>query len=339
MRRRCTTWSSRTAATCILVIKPDVDCVVNSGLGSIRGARMAENRRSDVTGTQQQRLTDPLVWRYGTWQPTTWDDALDLVARVTARFVDPNDEDELYVSMFDHGGSAGGYENTWGTGKLYFGSMKVKNCRIHNRPAYNSEVHSTRDMGVDELNYAYEDYTLTDTIMIVGANPMETQTNLFLNHMVPGMQGGAKVDHRRSAPHRHRQRLRRGGRRRERAAPPAELGHGPRALQRDLHLHRRPGLGGRRLHRRLDLSGRRGRGPGRSVPGSARQPSRPRCEAMPHLDGRGRRDLRRAGGRYHQGGRVDRQAPRRRQPPQGCYAPTRRASSGATTTTAPSAPW
>jgi arsenite oxidase large subunit len=176
-----------------LVIKPDVNCVVNSGLGSIRGARMAENRRSDVMGTQQQRLTDPLVWRYGTWQPTSWDDALDLVARVTARFVDADDEDELYVSMFDHGGSAGGYENTWGTGKLYFGSMKVKNCRIHNRPAYNSEVHSSRDMGVDELNYAYEDYTLTDTIMIVGANPLETQTNLFLNHMVPGMQAGAKV--------------------------------------------------------------------------------------------------------------------------------------------------
>lgn len=176
-----------------LVIKPDVDCVVNSGLGSIRGARMAENRRSDVTGTQQQRLTEPLVWRYGTWQPTTWDDALDLVARVTARVIDKDKEDDLFVSMFDHGGSAGGYENTWGTGKLYFGSMKVKHCRIHNRPAYNSEVHSTRDMGVGELNYAYEDYELTDTIFLIGANPIETQTNLFLNHMVPGMRNGARV--------------------------------------------------------------------------------------------------------------------------------------------------
>lgn len=176
-----------------LVIKPDAECVVNSGLGSIRGARMAENRRSDVTGTQQQRLTDPLVWRYGTWQPTTWDDALDLVARVTARVIDKDNEDDLFVSMFDHGGSAGGYENTWGTGKLYFGAMKVKHCRIHNRPAYNSEVHSTRDMGVGELNYAYEDYELTDTIVLVGANPIETQTNLFLNHMVPGMRNGARV--------------------------------------------------------------------------------------------------------------------------------------------------
>jgi arsenite oxidase large subunit len=176
-----------------LVIKPDVDCVVNGGLGSVRGARMAENRRSDITGTQQQRLTEPLVWRYGTWQPTSWEDALDLVARVTARVIDQGKEDDLFVSMFDHGGSAGGYENTWGTGKLYFGSMKVRNCRIHNRPAYNSEVHSTRDMGVGELNYAYEDYALTDTIFLVGANPLETQTNLFLNHMVPGMRRGAKV--------------------------------------------------------------------------------------------------------------------------------------------------
>lgn len=184
-----------------LVVKPDADCVVNSGLGSIRGARMAENRPSKVTGSQQQRLSDPLVWRNGVWQPTSWEDALDLVARVTAKVVTEGSEDDLVVSMFDHGGSAGGYENTWATGKLYFESMKIKNCRIHNRPAYNSEVHSSRDMGVDELNYAYEDYGLTDTIFMVGANSMETQTNLFLNHMVPGLQGGAKmvvVDPRRT---------------------------------------------------------------------------------------------------------------------------------------------
>ncbi len=184
-----------------LAVVPDADCVVNSGLGSIRGARMAENRPSRVTGTQQQRLTDPMVWRNGTWQPTSWDDALDLIARVTARVVTDGSEDDLVVSMFDHGGSAGGYENTWGTGKLYFQSMKVKNCRIHNRPAYNSEVHSTRDMGVGELNYSYSDYEVTDTIFMVGANSLETQTNLFLNHMKKGLENGARmvvVDPRRT---------------------------------------------------------------------------------------------------------------------------------------------
>lgn len=172
-----------------IVIKPDHECVVNSGLGSVRGARMAEMSYSQARSTQQQRLTDPLVWRYGQMQPTSWDDALDLVARVTARVVADKGEDALFVSAFDHGGAGGGYENTWGTGKLYFGAMKVKNIRIHNRPAYNSEVHATRDMGVGELNNCYEDAELADTIMVVGANPLETQTNYFLNHWVPNLRG------------------------------------------------------------------------------------------------------------------------------------------------------
>jgi arsenite oxidase large subunit len=172
-----------------IVIKPDHDCSVNSGLGSVRGARMAEESYSEVTGTQAQRLTDPLVWRYGGLYPTSWDDALSLVAAVTQRVVAEQGEDGLVVSAFDHGGAGGGYENTWGTGKLYFEAMKVKNIRIHNRPAYNSEVHATRDMGVGELNNCYEDAELADTIFAVGTNSLETQTNYFLNHWIPNLRG------------------------------------------------------------------------------------------------------------------------------------------------------
>ncbi|MFG1420461.1 arsenate reductase (azurin) large subunit [Roseixanthobacter liquoris] len=172
-----------------IVIKPDKDCVVNSGLGSIRGARIAEMSYSRQRNTQLQRLTDPLVWRYGQLQPTSWDDALDLVAQVTAAVIAEQGEDGLFVSAFDHGGAGGGYENTWGTGKLYFGAMKVKNIRIHNRPAYNSEVHGSRDMGVGELNNCYEDAELADTLVAVGTNALETQTNYFLNHWVPNLRG------------------------------------------------------------------------------------------------------------------------------------------------------
>ncbi|ABS69174.1 arsenate reductase (azurin) large subunit [Xanthobacter versatilis] len=172
-----------------IVIKPDKACVVNSGLGSVRGARIAEMSYSRQRNTQLQRLTDPQVWRYGQLQPTSWDDALDLVARVTAAVIAEQGEDGLFVSAFDHGGAGGGYENTWGTGKLYFGAMKVKNIRIHNRPAYNSEVHGSRDMGVGELNNCYEDAELADTLVAVGTNALETQTNYFLNHWVPNLRG------------------------------------------------------------------------------------------------------------------------------------------------------
>ncbi len=172
-----------------LVLMPDKGCEVNSGLGSIRGARQAENSYSEVTGTQSQRLTDPLVYRYAGMYPTSWDDALWLAAEITRRVVEEQGEDGLIVSAFDHGGAGGGYENTWATGKLYFESMKVKNIRIHNRPAYNSEVHATRDMGVGELNNCYEDAELADTIVAVGTNALETQTNYFLNHWVSNMRG------------------------------------------------------------------------------------------------------------------------------------------------------
>jgi arsenite oxidase large subunit len=172
-----------------IVIKPDHDCVVNSGLGSVRGARMAEMSYSQQRNTQLQRLTDPMVWRYGQMQPTSWADALDLVARVSVAVINDMGEDGLIVSAYDHGGAGGGYENTWGTGKLYFGAMKIKNIRIHNRPAYNSEVHATRDMGVGELNNCYEDAELADTIVAVGTNALETQTNYFLNHWIPNLRG------------------------------------------------------------------------------------------------------------------------------------------------------
>lgn len=172
-----------------IVIKPDPECEVNSGLGSIRGSRIAEMSYSEARSTQQQRLTAPMIWRYGQMQPSSWDDALDLVARVTAQVIKEQGEDGLFVSAFDHGGAGGGYENTWGTGKLYFGAMKIKNIRIHNRPAYNSEVHATRDMGVGELNNCYEDAELADTIVAVGTNALETQTNYFLNHWVPNLRG------------------------------------------------------------------------------------------------------------------------------------------------------
>jgi len=99
-----------------LVIKPEPSCEVNSGLGSIRGARLAELSYSRVTQTQQRRLTDPMVWRFGQMQPTSWDDALDLVARVTAAVIKEQGEDGLFVSAFDHGGAGGGYVNSLGIG-------------------------------------------------------------------------------------------------------------------------------------------------------------------------------------------------------------------------------
>ena len=39
--------------------------------------------------------------------PTSWDDALDLVARVTVAVIKEQGEDGLFVSAYDHGGAGG----------------------------------------------------------------------------------------------------------------------------------------------------------------------------------------------------------------------------------------
>ena len=252
-----------------IVIKPDHDCVVNSGLGSVRGARMAEMSYSQQRNTQLQRLTDPMVWRYGQMQPTGWADALDLVARVTVAVMNDMGEDGLIVSAYDHGGAGGGYENTWATGKLYFGAMKVKNIRIHNRPAYNSEVHATRDMGVGELNNCYEDAELADTIVAVGTNALETQTNYFLNHWIPNLRG-TSMDKKKAefgSEPLEKTRIVIVDPRRTVTVNACEVeagkdnvmhlalnsGHGSRPVQCVDDLHRRQGLDRQGLHRRLDV--------------------------------------------------------------------------------------
>ena len=127
-------------------------------------------------------------------------------------------------------------------------AMKVKNIRIHNRPAYNSEVHATRDMGVGELNNCYEDAELADTIVAVGTNALETQTNYFLNHWVPNLRG-TSLDKKKAElpdePHEPGRIVivdpRRtvtvnacevGGRQGQRPAPRDQLRHRSRAVQR-----------------------------------------------------------------------------------------------------------
>ncbi|MGN2393533.1 arsenate reductase (azurin) large subunit, partial [Pelomicrobium sp. G1] len=86
----------------------------------------------------------------------------------------------------------------WAIGRFFFSGIGTRNASIHNRPAYNSEVHAAGDAGVAALTNSYVDAQLADTILIVGANPYETQTNYYLAHMVPNLQG-ATLDLKRAA--------------------------------------------------------------------------------------------------------------------------------------------
>ncbi len=171
-----------------VMIVPDRECVVNSGLSSTRGGKMASYLYAH-DGLGRERLKNPRIFRGDQWLDTSWDNALALYAGLTKKILDNEGPQGLFFDCFDHGGAGGGFENTWGTGKLMFSALQTPMVRIHNRPAYNSECHATRDMGVGELNNSYEDAQLADVILATGCNPYETQTNYFLNHWVPNLNG------------------------------------------------------------------------------------------------------------------------------------------------------
>lgn len=171
-----------------VMIVPDNDCVVNGGLASTRGGQMASVLYGD-TEVSSHRLRYPSLNTGDDWVDTTWEHAADLYAAVAQRVLDADGPDGTMFNCSDHGGAGGGFEFTWGTGKLMFEAFRTKMVRIHNRPAYNSECHASRDMGMYELNSAYEDAEVADVIWSIGNNPYENQSNYFLAHWLPNLQG------------------------------------------------------------------------------------------------------------------------------------------------------
>jgi len=182
-----------------IMIVPDRACVVNGGLSSARGGKMASYMYA-ADGITQDRLKHPMLYAGGQWIETDWDYALGVYASLARRVLDKDGPSGIVFSCFDHGGAGGGFENTWGTGKLMFSALQTPMVRIHNRPAYNSECHATREMGIGELNNSYEDAQLADCILATGTNAYETQTNYFLNHWIPNLQGGTADKKKKAFP-------------------------------------------------------------------------------------------------------------------------------------------
>ncbi len=182
-----------------VAIIPDNACLVNDGMASVRGAGLAQTLYVR-DGPTAARLSAPLIARGTAQTRAPWDEAVELGARVVKAVVDRWGADAVGMKFFDHGGAGGGFENNWAVGRFFFSGIGTQSASIHNRPAYNSEVHAAGDAGLAALTNAYQDAELADTLLIVGANPYETQTNYFLAHMVPNLNGSTLVTKKATFP-------------------------------------------------------------------------------------------------------------------------------------------
>src|SRR5260370_10618760 len=89
-----------------IMIVPDKSCVVNSGLSSTRGGKMATYMYT-AEGITQDRLRNPRVFLSDQWVGTTWDDAMALSARLMKKVPDKDGPNGIVFSAFDHGGAGG----------------------------------------------------------------------------------------------------------------------------------------------------------------------------------------------------------------------------------------
>jgi arsenite oxidase large subunit len=172
-----------------VAIIPAKDSSINlMGNHSSRGGSNAKTTWSDSRPTRV-RLHYPLLRVGDTFNAIPWADAVELQARVIKGILDKYGSDQLAAKIYDHGGGGGGYENTYGTGRLLFTGLQMKYTGIHNRPGYSSETWGTRDRGMHELNYTAQDARLADTVVLWGANSYETATVFFAAHMMPNLLG------------------------------------------------------------------------------------------------------------------------------------------------------
>jgi len=171
-----------------ILILPAQDSPINRGNYSIRGGTNAQAAYSPTKPTRN-RLHYPLIRVGDEFMPVSWDEAIDLIARVVKGVKDKWGPDSIAMKVHDHGGSGAGFEDNWAVGKFFFVAVGTRMLSIHNRPAYNSEVWGQRERGVHELNYTYEDARLADTIVLWGANSFETASVFYTEHMLPNLQG------------------------------------------------------------------------------------------------------------------------------------------------------
>ena len=166
-----------------VVVKPDSDAeVVNrKGNHSIRGGTLAL-KVYDPDGPTKDRLKTPLLRVNGDLTPISWDDAFDIMSRVSRHVLDDYGEAAWGMKTYSYQY----FENTYAISKLAFGSIGTPAYSPHDKPGPGSDTAGIDDAGLITFNASYDDWGQADVIFISGTDPFETKTVLFTEWMMSG---------------------------------------------------------------------------------------------------------------------------------------------------------
>ena len=159
-----------------VVVIPDADMkVVNrGGSHSIRGGCLAQKCYNPDTPTGD-RLQYPLLRVNGELVRVSWDDAIEVMARVSEHVIEKHGPAAWAMKMYSYQY----YENTYALTKLAFRSIKTPAWSPHDQPGPGGDAVGLRDSGIDKFSASYQDWYLADVVFISGTDPFETKTVLY----------------------------------------------------------------------------------------------------------------------------------------------------------------
>ena len=166
-----------------VVVQPDpeADVVNRRGNHSIRGGTLAL-KVYNPNGPTADRLKTPLLRVNGRLTPVSWDDALEIMTRVSRHVLDTYGEAAWAMKTYSYQY----FENTYAISKLAFRSIGTPAYSPHDKPGPGADTAGLDDSGINPFSASYEDWSAADVIFLSGTDPFETKTIVFTEWMMSG---------------------------------------------------------------------------------------------------------------------------------------------------------
>lgn len=166
-----------------VVVQPDphADVVNRRGNHSIRGGLLAGKLYSP-DGPTSDRLKTPLLRVNSKLVPISWDQAFDLMARVSQHVLSRYGEAAWGMKTYSYQY----FENTYAISKLAFSTIKTPAYAPHDKPGPGNDTAGLDDSGIIDFSASYQDWSLADVIFFSGTDPYETKTVIFTEWVMRG---------------------------------------------------------------------------------------------------------------------------------------------------------
>ncbi len=166
-----------------VVVQPDPNATVvnRAGNHSIRGGTLAL-KVHNPDGPTRDRLKTPLLRVNGDLTPVSWDDAFEIMARVSRHVLDNYGEAAWAMKTFSYQY----FENTYAISKLAFRSIGTPAYSPHDKPGPGADTAGLDDSGINPFSASYQDWSDAEVIFLSGTDPFESKTIVFTEWMMTG---------------------------------------------------------------------------------------------------------------------------------------------------------